>query len=66
MTNKGVIFQKQGKLQEAIDIYFDVLPRTRELKNTEREAIVTGNIGSTMASQGRLEEGLGYLTKALG
>lgn len=65
LLNKGVIYQKQNKYQEAIDIYFQVLPRTRELKNVEKEAVVTGNIGSTMASQGKLKEGLVYLEQAL-
>lgn len=65
LLNKGVIYQKQNKYQEAIDIYFQLLPKTRELKNVEKEAVVTGNIGSTMASQGKLKEGLVYLEQAL-
>lgn len=65
MMNTGVIYQKQDKFPEALDIYFRLLPKTREIKSVEREAIVTGNIGSTLASQGKLEEGLKYLNEAL-
>lgn len=65
MLNIAVIQQKQKEFDAALKTYFEILPMVREMNNRSSEAIILGNIGSSMASQGKLEEGLAYLKRAL-
>lgn len=65
LINIGVIHQKRKKHDEALRYYFKALPLTRQQGDRSKEAIITGNIGSTLVDQGKVAEGLGYLNKAL-
>lgn len=65
MLNIAVIQQKRSELEDALSTYFKILPMAREMNQRMSEAIILGNIGSTMTSQGKLEEGLVYLKRAL-
>lgn len=65
LINIGVIHQKRKKHDEALRYFFKALPLVKEQGDQSREAIITGNIGSTLVDQGKVAEGLGYLNKAL-
>lgn len=65
LINIGVIHQKRNEHDEALRYYFKALPLTRQQGDRSKEAIITGNIGSTLVDQGKVAEGLGYLNKAL-
>lgn len=65
LINIGVVHEKKHEYEMALQVYHKVLPIARSLKDTLREAIITGNIGSTVIHQGKLDLGLKYLNSAL-
>lgn len=61
----GLLYQKQGALTEAIPYYLLGYDIALQLKKYQRAAVFSGNIGSTMVTDGRPAEGLPYLEEAL-
>lgn len=65
LLNIGVIHQKRGNYEEAIAYYKDALKIAESTDEKELEAILVGNIGSTMMQQGQLKLAMVYLQKSL-
>lgn len=61
----GLLHQKLGAFHEAIPQYRMAYEIAIGLKEYHRAAILSGNIGSSMVTDGRPEEGLPYLEEAL-
>jgi signal transduction histidine kinase/DNA-binding response OmpR family regulator len=65
LLNIGVIYQKRSVFDSALLYYKIALPIAGQLGQKSDEAKLTGNIGSTLVQQGRLQQGLEWLEQAL-
>jgi signal transduction histidine kinase len=61
----GVMYKKQGKYEEAIKNYLEVIPIADKIKNQRLLLAVFGNIGNVYQSMGLYKNAVDYFQKSL-